>query len=71
MKKKDATITFQHSELPNKIRLWKGKLALQEITRTMLNEFDILKCFWMKAINTSCYVLNRVPLRLKLKKDSL
>jgi hypothetical protein len=43
MKKKDATITFQHSELPNKIRLWKGKLALQEITRTMLNEFDILK----------------------------
>jgi hypothetical protein len=28
MNKKDTTITFQHVELPNKIRLWKGKIDL-------------------------------------------
>ena len=68
IKKKDATITFQHSELPNKIRLWKGKLALQEITRTMLNEYDTPKYFLAEVVNTCCYILNRVTLRLELKR---
>jgi hypothetical protein len=38
------------------------------MARTILNEFDTAKCFWVKIINTSYYVLNRVSLRPKLKK---
>jgi hypothetical protein len=46
-------------------------LSFQDMTITMLNKFDIPKCFWAKTINTSCYVLNCVTLRLELKNDSL
>jgi hypothetical protein len=42
--------------------------SLQEMARTMLNEFDTPKCFWAEAIDTSCYVLNRVTLILELKR---
>ena len=34
----------------------------------MLNENNLPKYFWVEAINTSCYVLNRVLLRSILKK---
>jgi hypothetical protein len=40
------------------------------MARTILNEFDTAKCFWVKIINTSYYILNRVSLRPKLKKTS-
>ena len=33
----------------------------------MLNEFNILKCFYAKVINISSHVLIRVNVRLKLK----
>lgn len=42
--------------------------SLQEMARTMINEFNTPKYFWAEAVNTSCYVLNRVTLRPKLKK---
>jgi hypothetical protein len=45
--------------------------SLQEIARTMLNEFDTPKVFLLEAVNTSWYVLNHVTLILELKKDSL
>ena len=38
------------------------------MTRIMLNENNLPKYFWVEAINTSCYVLNRVLLRPILKK---
>ena len=34
--------------------------TLQEMARTMLNENNLPKYFWAEAINTSCYVLNRM-----------
>ena len=34
----------------------------------MLNENNLPKYFWAEAINTSCYVLNRILLRLILTK---
>ena len=40
----------------------------QEMARTMLNENNLPKYFWAEAVNTSCYVLNRVLLRPILKK---
>ena len=34
--------------------------TLQEMARTMLNENNLPKYFWAEAVNTSCYVLNRI-----------
>jgi hypothetical protein len=42
--------------------------SLQEMARIMLNEFDTPKVFFLKAVNTSWYVLNHVTLILQLKK---
>ena len=38
------------------------------MVRTMLNENNLSKYFWAEAVNTSCYVLNRILLRPILKK---
>ena len=42
--------------------------ALEEIARTLLNETSLPKYFWADAVNSSCYVLNRVLKRPILKK---
>ena len=41
---------------------------LQEMTRTMLNEHSLHKYFWAEAVNTTCYILNRVLVRPLLTK---
>ena len=41
---------------------------LQEMARTMLNEHSLPKYFWAEAINTACYILNRVLVRPLLTK---
>ena len=42
--------------------------TLQEMARTMINESNIEKYFWAEAINTSCYIINRVSIRKILNK---
>jgi len=42
--------------------------ALEEIAITLLNETNLPKYFWADAVNTACYVLNRVLIRPILKK---
>ncbi|KAK9169349.1 hypothetical protein Syun_001489 [Stephania yunnanensis] len=42
--------------------------TLQEMCRTMLNEYNIAKHFWAEAINTACYVINKVNVRKQVKK---
>ena len=42
--------------------------SLEELARTMLNENSLPKYFWADAVNTTCYVLNRVLIRQILKK---
>jgi len=42
--------------------------TLQEMARTMLNESNVKEYFWAEAINTSCYILNRVSIRKVLNK---
>jgi hypothetical protein len=42
--------------------------SLQEMARTMMNEYNLPKYFWAEAVNTACYVINRVVIRSKLKK---
>ena len=41
---------------------------MEEIARNLLNETNLLKYFWADAVNTACYVLNRVLIRPILKK---
>ena len=38
------------------------------MARTILNENKLPKYFWAKAVNTSCYILNRVSMTPTLKK---
>ncbi|XP_043692925.1 uncharacterized protein LOC122643365, partial [Telopea speciosissima] len=42
--------------------------SLQETARTMINEYSLPKYFWAEAVNTACYVLNRVLIRPILLK---
>ena len=42
--------------------------VLEEIARTLLNVSNLPKYFWSDAVNTTCYVLNRVLKRSILKK---
>lgn len=42
--------------------------TLQELARTMLNETKLPKCLWAEAVNTACYVINRVGVRSLLMK---
>ena len=44
--------------------------TLQECGRTMLVVANIAKYFWAEAVNTACYVLNRVLVRPLLNKTS-
>ena len=34
--------------------------TLQEMARTILNENNLPKYFWAEAVNTACYIANRV-----------
>ena len=42
--------------------------TLKEMARTMLCENNLPKYFWEEAVNTSCYVINRVSIRPMLSK---
>jgi len=42
--------------------------SLEELARTMLSESSLPKYFWADAVNTSCYVMNRVLIMPILKK---
>src|SRR3954467_7432602 len=42
--------------------------VLEELGRTMINEHGLPKYFWADAINTACYVLNRILIRPILNK---
>ena len=42
----------------------------EDLAKTMLNETLLLKYFWVDAVNTTSYILNRVLIRLILKKTT-
>ena len=42
--------------------------TLQEMPRTMINETNVAKIFWAEAINTACYIQNRISKRPILEK---
>ena len=44
--------------------------VIQEMTRVMLLNKNILQKFWAKAVNTSCHIGNRIFFRVGTKKTS-
>ncbi|WVZ58847.1 hypothetical protein U9M48_009073, partial [Paspalum notatum var. saurae] len=44
--------------------------TLVEMARTMLDEHRTPRCFWPEAVNTACYIANRIFLRAFLGKTS-
>jgi transposase InsO family protein len=44
--------------------------TLLDMVRTMLDEYKTLDRFWAEAINTACYLINRLYLHWILKKTS-
>ena len=41
---------------------------MQEMARTMINETNVAKHFWVEAVNTACYIQNRISIRPILVK---
>jgi transposase InsO family protein len=44
--------------------------SLQEMARTMIHENNLAKHFWAEAVNTTCYVQNRIYIRPILDKTT-
>jgi len=44
--------------------------SLQEMARTMIHENNLSKHFWAEAVNTACYVQNRIYIRPLLNKTA-
>ena len=44
--------------------------TLQEMARTMIHGNNLAKHFWAEAVNTTCYVQNRIYIRLILEKTT-
>jgi len=44
--------------------------SLQEMARTMIHENNLAKHFWAEAVNTTCYVQNRIYIRPLLNKTA-
>ena len=40
------------------------------MARTMINETNVAKHFWAEAVNTACYIQNRISIRHILEKTS-
>ena len=43
--------------------------TLQEMARTMIDETNIAKSLWAEAVNTTCYIQNRISIRPILDKN--
>jgi len=39
------------------------------MARTMIHENNLAKHFWAEAVNTTCYVQNRIDIRLSWRKQ--
>jgi len=44
--------------------------TLQEMARTMIHENKLVKHFWAEAVNTACYIQNRIYIRPILEKTA-
>jgi hypothetical protein len=54
--------------LPQNGVVERKNMTLCEMARTMLDEHRTSRRFWAKAVNTACYVSNRIYLSVHMKK---
>jgi len=60
---------FSSPRTPQQNRVVERKnRTLQEMVRTMIHENNFAKHFWTEAVNTTCYVQNRIYIRPILEK---
>ena len=52
--------TIRHTPQQNGVAE-RMNMTLFERAQCMLSNAGLSKCFWVKAINTSCYLVNRSP----------
>src|SRR4030066_1319912 len=58
-------------ELHNKMELLRERIDLyKKMARSMIHETKMAAYFWAEAVNTSCYVQNRIYIRPILNKTS-
>jgi len=64
----DITHNFSSPRIPQQNGVVERKnRSLEELTRTMFNEKNLPKLFWVDAVSTACYVLDRILIRPILK----
>jgi len=62
---------FSSPRTPQQNRVVEKKnINLQEMARTMIHENNLAKDFWAEAVNTTCYVQNRIYIRPILEKTT-
>lgn len=44
-------------------------MTFPKMARTMINDNELSKYFWAKAVNITCYIMNIAHIRSKLKKN--
>ena len=60
---------FSYPSTPHQYRVVERKnRTLQEMTCTMIQETNMAKHFWAKAVNTTCYIQNMISIRPILGK---
>ena len=59
--KHGIVLEFSSPRTPQKNRVVERKnRTLQEMARTMIHKNNLAKHFWAEAMNTTCYVQNRI-----------
>jgi len=62
---------FSYARTPQQNGVVERKnISLQEMVRIMIHENNLAKYFWAEAINTTCYVQNRIYIRPILDKTT-
>uniref|UniRef100_A0A151UFX3 Retrovirus-related Pol polyprotein from transposon TNT 1-94 n=1 Tax=Cajanus cajan TaxID=3821 RepID=A0A151UFX3_CAJCA len=67
-KKRDSKTSSANTHGPKSIWVPKTEIVSVADARTLLNDFSIPKHFWVEAVNTSCYIQNRIYITPLLKK---
>lgn len=50
------------------MELQRGNRTLQEIAKTMINKTNVAQHFQAEAMNTACYIQNRISIRTIMEK---
>jgi hypothetical protein len=66
----DLFMNFPHLSPQQNGVVERKNRSLQEMARTMMHETNLAKYLWAEAVNTACYVQNRIFIRPILNKTA-